>query len=78
MTSELKVGDVVQVRDPDAYISTFANKIRNRDAVIDWVGPDQYGQFKGMAWVIFQKRGNRGSTFRERLNLKELVLKAPA
>lgn len=69
---EIKVGDMVRVAEPDRFLVAFANKIRDRDAVVEWVGPDQWGQFKGKAWVRFMKRGRRGKEFRERMDLIDL------
>lgn len=72
MTEELQVGDIVRVKNPDDFISTFARKITDRDAVVIWVGPDSLGMNKGIAGVIFQKRNGRGKEFRERMSIREL------
>lgn len=75
---DLKPGDIVRVKNPDAFISTFAKKIANRDAIVNWVGPDQYGQFKGAASITFQKRNGRGKEFRERMDISDLELAGTA
>jgi hypothetical protein len=70
---EIKVGDTVRVKDTGKFIAAFERKVMERDGIVEWVGPDQHGQFKGMAWVRFLKRNGRGKEFRERMCLRELV-----
>lgn len=77
-TSTIKAGDIVQVRDLSRFVSVFSNRVKDRDAVVEWVGPDAHGQFKGQCWVIFQKRNGRGKEFRERMHVSDLVMKEPA
>jgi hypothetical protein len=72
--SDLKPGDTVRVKDPSAFLSAFAKKIADRDAIVNWVGPDQHGQFVGRASVTFQKRNGRGKEFREVMRIKDLQL----
>lgn len=74
MSEELKVGDVVRVAEPDHYITAFANKIRDRDGVVEWIGPDKWGQFKNLCWVKFGKRNGRGKEFRERMDVRNLIV----
>ncbi len=73
MAEELKVGDTVRVKDPDEYIVSFANKVRDRDAVVEFVGPDEHRQFKGRVRVMFQKRNGRGKEFREMMRSRDLI-----
>jgi hypothetical protein len=75
---DLKPGDIVRVKDPKDFISDFAKQIANRDAIVNWVGPDQYGQFRGFASVTFQKRNGRGKEFTERMRISDLELAAAA
>lgn len=75
--SALKDGDVVRVRDPNDYLAAFAKKVTDRDAVVEWVGPDAHGQFKGRAKVKFLKRNGRGKEFTEILRADDLII-APA
>lgn len=70
--SNIEVGNIVRVKEPDGYLAAFANKIRDRNAVVEWIGPDQHGQFKGMAWIRFLKRNGRGKEFRERMEVRSL------
>ena len=76
VSDELKPGMVVRVKDPSQFLSAFAKKIADRDAVVNWVGPDRYGQFKGRASVTFQKRNGRGKEFRETMSIRDLVVTA--
>lgn len=71
---QIKKGDTVRVKAPEEFLTEFARKIKDRDAVVNWVGPDSLGQFKGKASVTFKKRGNRGKEFREMMNVRDLVL----
>ena len=67
-------GDVVRVRPDriDGLTVAFANRVRDRDAVIDcqrkaYFRSDYY-------WVVFQKRNGRGKEFRESLRADDLHL----
>lgn len=71
---QLEPGMVVRVKDPSGFISAFAKKVADRDAVVNWVGPNESGQFKGYASVTFQKRNGRGKEFRERMRIRDLVI----
>ncbi len=72
---EIKKGDVVRIKDPNEFITSYAKKIADRDAVVEWVGPDNLGMNKGYIGVKFQKRNGRGKEFRERLKIRDVVLK---
>ena len=71
--SEIKKGDIVRVRDPNQFISQFAKKVTDRDAVVEWVGPDAHGQFDGRAKVRFLKRNGRGKEFTEVMSMRYLI-----
>jgi hypothetical protein len=73
MTEELNPGDVVRVKDPDGYFVSFCNKIRDRDAVVEWAGPDANGMNVGRCCVMFQKRNGRGKEFREVMQISALL-----
>lgn len=77
-TNTLKPGDVVRVRDPENFIVSFAAKIRDRDGVVEWVGPDAHGGYRGYATVRFGKRNGRGKEFTERMQIRSLVLQPAA
>lgn len=70
----MKVGDIVRITNPEFYKVAFANKIKDRDGVVEWIGPDIHGQFKGQAWIRFLKRNGRGKEFRERMAINELIV----
>lgn len=75
---KFKVGDVVRVADPDGFISSFAKKVADRDAIVienfsDWATNTTKG-FKGRVYLEFQKRNGRGKEFREVLNERYLIL----
>lgn len=56
-------GDVVRVK-PDKlerYLTSFADRIRDRDAIFDLESAVRPGYY----WLEFQKRNGRGKTFRE-------------
>lgn len=77
---KFKVGDLVRVRQPDAFISSFEKKISNRDALVlknfdDWITDTTKG-FKGRVYVEFQRRNGRGKTFREVMNERDLIAAA--
>lgn len=75
--TEIKAGDIVRIKQPESYLSEFARKIRDRDAVVEWVGTDEPGGYKGRAKVRFLKRGNRGKEFSEILRVNDLTLAEP-
>lgn len=76
--STIKAGDIVRVKNPADFISSFSKKVADRDAVVQWVGPDRHGQFVGRARVLFQKRSGRGKEFAETMSVSDLVIKAGA
>lgn len=71
---EITPGCVVRVKDTERFLVAFAKKVKDRDAVVNWVGPDKHGQFTGRASVTFQKRNGRGKEFREVMNVRDLVV----
>ena len=75
MSNEIQAGDTVRVKNPDEFFHTFASKVRDRDAIVRWIGPDKHGQFKGRAGVTFQKRNGRGKEFNEIMSLSHLEKK---
>lgn len=75
---EIKPGDVVRVKGPERFLVEFANKIRDRDAIVEWVGPDAHGMNVGRCGVIFQKRNGRGREFRETMRTSHLERMRPA
>lgn len=77
-TNGLVVGDVVRVKSPERYIVSFAKRIRDRDALVVWVGPNSHGMFLGRAKVRFLKRNGRGKEFEEILRTEDLVVFQPA
>jgi len=72
---ELKAGDIVRVKNPEGFISGFAKKVADRDAVVNWVGPLSDGQFKHDVGVRFLKRSGRGKEFYEIMRKRDFVLK---
>jgi len=71
--SVLQVGDIVRVSRPDRYTVTFANKVKDRDAVVLEVGPNHLKMFAGKARLRFLKRNGRGKEFIERLDIRDLI-----
>ena len=65
-------GEIVRVKDPARYIVSFAQKIKDRDALVLWVGPTANGMFKGRAKVRFLKRNGRGKEFEEVMYINDL------
>jgi hypothetical protein len=74
----IKAGAVVRVKDPSVFFSAFAAKVKDRDAIVNWVGPDKHGQFVGRASITFQKRNGRGKEFREVMQIRDLVVEREA
>jgi len=72
--NEIKAGDIVRVKDPSAFYSAVAKKVADRDAVVNWIGPDKHGQFEGRVSVTFQKRNGRGKEFRQVISVRHLVV----
>ena len=72
---EFEVGDIVQVFNPEMFISSFGKKVADRDAVVLWIGPDKHGQFKGRVKVNFLKRNGRGKEFSVLMSKRDFVLK---
>lgn len=75
MSDDIKVGDVVRVKEPDEFLAAFAAKIKDRDAQVLWVGPDKHGQFKGKCGLLFKKRNGRGKEFKEIMHTRHLIKK---
>lgn len=69
----LAPGDIVRVKDPEGFISSFAKKVKDRDAQVLWVGPTPDGGFRNRAKVRFLKRNGRGKEFEEVLMISSLV-----
>jgi len=69
----LTAGDIVRLKDPSAYIVSFAKKAANRDAEVLWVGPTALNMFHGQACVKFLKRNGRGHEFQEVLYVRDVV-----
>lgn len=72
-TTGVQPGDIVRVRHPEHYIVEFARKVKDRDALVLWVGPTPTGMFKGQAKVRFLKRNGRGKEFEEVMAVRDLV-----
>lgn len=71
-TPTFKPGDLVFVTDPESFIG--AKKLANRQAVVEWVGPDHIGQFKGRMKVRFLKRNGRGKEFDLVMQMRDFAL----
>lgn len=71
----IKAGDVVRIKDPSRYIVEFAKKIRDRDAIVLWVGPTDKGMFQNRTKVEFQQRNGRGKKFTGVIRTEDFVLK---
>lgn len=69
---DIRPGDVVRVKDPSRFLVSFAQKIRDRDAEVLWVGPTAGGMNIGRACIQFQKRNGRGKEFSEVMQVEEL------
>lgn len=74
MSTEFKVGDVVRVKDPDQYISSFGKKIKDRDAIVLSVFTPA-GSAIQRCRVEFQKRNGRGKEFIEIFRCHDLLKK---
>jgi len=74
LTPELKLGDTVRIRNPEHFLAAFAAKVRDRDGVVEWVGPDRHGNHRNHVTVRFGKRNGRGKEFSERMHVRDLVL----
>ncbi len=70
----ISTGDIVRVKNADQYVVAFANKVRDRDAVVLWVGPNIHGMFKDSAKVIFLKRNGHGKEFEQILYQRDLIV----
>ena len=68
------IGDTVRVRDPSQFISSFAKRIANRDAVVVCVWPHSNLAFRGKVRVRFLKRNGRGNEFEEILRADDIWL----
>ncbi|WP_425953052.1 hypothetical protein [Ralstonia pseudosolanacearum] len=64
--------DVVRVKPNrlSSYLKAFADRVRDRQAVVDKESSTRPGAF----WVVFQKRAGRGKEFRELLVGDDLEL----
>jgi len=74
MNDSFKSGDTVRVRDPAKFVSSFARRVVDRDAVVLWVGPVN-DLFHGRAKVRFLKRDGRGKEFEEIMRVEDLTLR---
>jgi len=75
--NEISIGDTVRVINPDKFIKSFADKIRDRDAIVVSVfnhGKDQPNN-KSRVNLQFQKRNGRGKVFNEYMMLSDIELK---
>lgn len=80
------IGSIVRVANPDSYLSEFAKKIRDRDAVVleaiqDWDysrGASNEKSFRGRLMIEFQKRNGRGKVFTEIMHQRDLVPQEPS
>ena len=70
---EFNQGDVVRVKDPEAFLASFASKVKDRDAVIVWRGNGVMMPANRYC-VRFQKRNGRGKEFDEVMNARDLIL----
>lgn len=71
---QIEGGDTVRVKDPESFLSYLSKKVADRDAIVNWVGPDKHGQFVGYASLTFQKRNGRGKEFTQRMHIRNLVI----
>lgn len=78
MTNKFKPGDVVRIIDDGRWGSTFIKKVKDRDAIVEYVGKEG-GYFYGAYMIVrFQKRNGRGKEFSERIRSKFLEHKESA
>lgn len=80
-----KEGQVVRIKDPDGYISSFAKKVADRDAIViknvldyGFGSTGNVKSFQGRVIVEFQRRNGRGKTFREIMQERDFVAKEQA
>lgn len=70
----MKPGDIVRVKDEESFLAAFARKIKDRDAIVNWVGPTANGMNQGYASITFQKRNGRGKEFSQRMRISDLIV----
>jgi hypothetical protein len=82
-TPKFNVGQVVRVKEPDGFLAAFAQKIRDRDAVVrhhirilSRAGDARV--YEGRMEVEFQKRNGRGSVFTEVMDEAHFIAKEAA
>ena len=79
---QFPIGSVVRVKDTNRFITEFARKVKDRDAIVkeallDWMpGSATERCFRGRLLIEFQKRNGRGKVFTEVMHQRELVLQA--
>lgn len=71
----LKIGDVVRVKEIQRFLVEFGRKVKDRDAIVLQVGPNEFGMFKGRIYVEFQKRNGRGKSFKSWLRIEDVEKK---
>jgi hypothetical protein len=70
---DIEEGSMVEVKDPDAFISAVKAKITNRVGIVERVFTP-LGQISCWARVRFLKRGGRGKEFEEIFAVRDLQL----
>lgn len=68
----MKIKDTVRVKDPTRFISSFAAKIKDRDAIVIRMGG--LSGRPSLVKVEFQKRNGRGKVFEEWLDQRDLIV----
>lgn len=71
MIPSFQPGDTVRVRNPGNFLYSVAKKIKDRDAIVLWVGPYN-GGFHHRAKVRFIKRNGRSKEFELILRVDDL------
>ncbi len=72
---EIKVGDIVRVRDPSQYISSMRSKrLADRDGVVEFVFEGNGLRLGYTANVRLLKRNGRGKEFTERVRIADLIV----
>lgn len=77
---KFKVGDVLRVVNVEKFLVNFAEKIRDRDAVLkeNIIDPQRFDMepgFRGRVCVEFQKRNGRGKVFTKFMREDDFQLK---
>lgn len=78
MKPRFEVGEIVRIKDPDAFLVEFGTRVRDRDAVVmenildyQWTG--SLRTYQGRVRVEFQKRNGRGKTFVEVMHERNFI-----